>query len=96
MATIVLDYDVHNVHAQKALDLIVSLGLFKVKKKKTGIETALESAGENDWWSNWKSKRSNSIILWRWTGRKSNVAPRASLHDLIRNGIINEISNTKT
>ena len=42
MATIVLDYDLHNVHAQKALDLIVSLGLFKVKKKKTGIETALE------------------------------------------------------
>jgi len=42
MATIVLDYDVHNVQAQKALDFILSLGLFSEKKKKTGIEKAFE------------------------------------------------------
>ena len=42
MATIVLDYDVHNKQAQKALDFILSLGIFKEKKKKTGIEKAFE------------------------------------------------------
>jgi hypothetical protein len=42
MATIVLDYDVRNEQAQKALDFILSLGIFEVKKKKTGIEKAFE------------------------------------------------------
>ena len=42
MATVVLDYDVHNVQAQKALDFILSLDIFTVKKKKTGLEKALE------------------------------------------------------
>ena len=42
MATVVLDYDVSNKHALKALDLILSLGLFKQKKKMTGIEKAFE------------------------------------------------------
>jgi hypothetical protein len=42
MATIVLDYDVSNVQAQKALDFILSLGIFRVKKRKTGIEKAFE------------------------------------------------------
>ena len=42
MASIVLDYDVHNVQAQKALDFILSLGLFKEKTKKTGIEKSME------------------------------------------------------
>ena len=42
MATVVLDYDVRNEHALKALDLILSLGLFKEKKKMTGIEKAFE------------------------------------------------------
>jgi hypothetical protein len=42
MATIVLDYDARNVQAQKALDFILSLDIFKVKKKKTGIEKAFE------------------------------------------------------
>jgi len=42
MATIVLDYDIQNVQAQKALDFILSLGLFTAKKKMTGIEKALE------------------------------------------------------
>ena len=42
MATIVLDYDIRNVQAQKALDFILSLGFFEVKKKKTGIEKAFE------------------------------------------------------
>jgi len=42
MATIVLDYDAHNVQAQKALDFILSIGIFKEKKKKTGIEKAFE------------------------------------------------------
>jgi hypothetical protein len=42
MATIVLDYDARNENAQKALDFIFSLGLFKEKKKKTGIEKSFE------------------------------------------------------
>ena len=42
MATIVLDYDVHSEQARKALDFILSLGIFKEKKKKTGIEKSFE------------------------------------------------------
>ena len=42
MATIVLDYDSRNVQAKKALDLMLSLGLFKEKTKKTGIEQAFD------------------------------------------------------
>ena len=42
MATITLNYDVHNEQAQKALDFILSLGIFTAKKKKTGIEQAFE------------------------------------------------------
>ena len=42
MATIVLDYDSRSEQAQKALDFIISLGVFKEKKKKTGIEKSLE------------------------------------------------------
>jgi len=42
MATIVLDYDVRNAQAQKVLDFILSLGIFKEKKKKTGIEKSFE------------------------------------------------------
>ena len=48
MATIVLDYDVHSIQAQKALDFILSLGLFKVKKKKTGIEMAFDDIKKGD------------------------------------------------
>ena len=33
MATITLDYDARNVQAQKALDFILSLGLFQKKEK---------------------------------------------------------------
>jgi len=42
MATIVLDYDVRNEQAQKALDFILSLGIFKEKKKKSSIEKSFE------------------------------------------------------
>jgi len=42
MASIVLDYDIHNLQAQKALDFILSLDIFTVKKKKTGLEKAFE------------------------------------------------------
>jgi hypothetical protein len=34
MATITLDYDALNVQAKKALDFILSLGLFEKKEKK--------------------------------------------------------------
>ena len=34
MATITLNYDVHNAQAQKALDFILSLGIFTEKKKE--------------------------------------------------------------
>ena len=33
MATITLNYDPHNLQAQKALDFILSLDLFKTKEK---------------------------------------------------------------
>ena len=32
MATIILDYNIRNVQAQKALDYILSLGVFKVQR----------------------------------------------------------------
>jgi len=37
MATIRLDYDARNVQAQKALDFILSLGLFQKKEKTQRI-----------------------------------------------------------
>jgi len=42
MATIVLDYDVRSEQAHKALDFILSLGIFKEKRKKSGIEKSFE------------------------------------------------------
>jgi len=44
MATITLDYDRHNTIAQKSLDLILSLGVFrrKVRNTKPRIETGLD------------------------------------------------------
>jgi hypothetical protein len=33
MATITLNYDAHNIQAQKALDFILSLNLFQKKEK---------------------------------------------------------------
>jgi len=42
MATIVLNYDIHNAQAQKVLDFILSLGIFSEKKRKTSIERAFE------------------------------------------------------
>jgi len=35
MATILLDYDARNIQAQKALDFILSLGIFKTLKDNT-------------------------------------------------------------
>jgi hypothetical protein len=37
MATITLQYDTHNVQAQKALDFILSLNLFQKKEKKAPL-----------------------------------------------------------
>ena len=42
MASITLEYNARNVQAKKALDFILSLDIFKEKKKKTGIEQALD------------------------------------------------------
>jgi len=42
MATIVLDYDINNIQAQKTLDFVLSLGFFREKRKKTGIEKSFE------------------------------------------------------
>ena len=42
MATIILDYDARNVQARKALDFILSLGLFQKKEKKSSFERAME------------------------------------------------------
>jgi len=37
MATVTLNYDARNVQAQKALDFILSLGLFQKKEKATRL-----------------------------------------------------------
>jgi len=42
MATIILDYDARNVQAKKALDFILSLGLFQKKEKKSSFERAMK------------------------------------------------------
>ena len=45
MTTIILDYDIHNPQAKKALDSPLSMGFVKEKpqsKKKTGLERAFE------------------------------------------------------
>ena len=42
MATIVLDYNARNKQAQKALDFVFSPGIFKEKKKISGLEEAFE------------------------------------------------------
>ena len=40
--TITLSYDTQNSIAQKTLEYILSLGVFKEKKKKTGLDKAFE------------------------------------------------------
>jgi len=40
MATITLEYDVHNKQAKQMIDIIQSLGL--ATRKKTGLEEALD------------------------------------------------------
>ena len=43
MATIIFNYDEYNPIAQKTLDYLKSLGIFKVQKQKmTSIDEALE------------------------------------------------------
>ncbi|MBN2776223.1 MAG: hypothetical protein JXR36_01190 [Bacteroidales bacterium] len=41
MATITIEYDARNKIAKKTIDYILSLGIFKVKKKMSGIDEAL-------------------------------------------------------
>lgn len=41
MATITIEYDARNKIAQKTIEYILSLGIFKVKKKTSGIDEAL-------------------------------------------------------
>jgi len=42
MATITLEYDVHNPFIKKALDYILSIGFSEVSPSKTGLEEAFE------------------------------------------------------
>ena len=44
MATVTLNYNARNVHAQKTLEYILSMGFFSVEKKvkKSGLELAFE------------------------------------------------------
>jgi hypothetical protein len=62
MVTITLDYDVRNEQAQKALDFLLSLGIFTEKKKKTGIEQAFEDIE--------KGRISRICTPKNWTGGK--------------------------
>ena len=49
MATITLDYDARNVQAQKALDFILSMGIFKTTKENaTQAESLLEKRNKLD------------------------------------------------
>jgi hypothetical protein len=48
MATITLDYDLHNKQAQNTLDFILSLGLFKPTTVKKGGKTMFEKRKELD------------------------------------------------
>ena len=41
MAIIIIEYDARNKIAKKTIDYILSLGIFKVKKR-TGLDEALE------------------------------------------------------
>ncbi|MDD4149735.1 MAG: hypothetical protein PHE33_06880 [Bacteroidales bacterium] len=41
MATIIIEYDARNKIAKKTIEYILSLGVFKVKKKMSGIDEAL-------------------------------------------------------
>ena len=41
MATITLDYDIYNVQAQKALDYILSIGVFKTSAGRVVKEESL-------------------------------------------------------
>jgi hypothetical protein len=45
MATIILDYDTRNVQAKKALDFILSLGIFKTREGGT-VKVKAESLSE--------------------------------------------------
>ena len=42
MATVTLNYDARNIQAEKALDFLLSLGLFQKKEKKSSFERAME------------------------------------------------------
>ena len=44
MATVTLNYNARNVHTQKTLEYILSMGFFSVEKKvkKSGLELAFE------------------------------------------------------
>jgi hypothetical protein len=46
MAIITIEYDARNKFAQKTIEYILSLGLFKVKKKTSGIDEALKDVKE--------------------------------------------------
>ena len=49
MATITLDYDAHNTQAQKALDFIMSMGIFRMSKSETiKAESLLEKRKKID------------------------------------------------
>ncbi len=41
MATLIIEYDARNKFAKKTIDYILSLGLFKVKNKISGVDEAL-------------------------------------------------------
>jgi hypothetical protein len=46
MAIITIEYDARNKFAQKTIEYLLSLGLFKVKKKTSGIDEALKDVKE--------------------------------------------------
>jgi hypothetical protein len=45
MATITLNYDTHNKQAKQMIDIMLSLGL--AKRKKSGLEEALEDVAND-------------------------------------------------
>ncbi len=48
MTQIIIEYDARNKMAKKTIEYILSLGIFKVKKKLSGIEEGIKEMESGD------------------------------------------------
>lgn len=68
MAILLIEYDARNKIAQKTIDYILSLGIFKVKKKTSGIDESFNSITDN------ALKEADSKNLKKYSNAKSLIA----------------------